>query len=295
MELSITPDYLRKKDGGETRTLEEICAILRGGGFRHADYMPDYTRPDWADAARRDRETLDRAGIAVEQSHAPFNRYQTFASREEFTEMFRRSFVCAQIMGAKFAVVHADEYHPEGRWEMEEILRFTYDYLAPAADYCRAHGMVMAVENVFEDNSWRHPAVDGKSRFTSRVEEQLAIIERFNDPCVRACWDFGHACCACGPDGMTDALRRIGKYVVCTHVHDNSRRADQHLIPFMGEIDWRSQMRALEETGYPGLLSFEFVYGRVPDALLGPWMKLVSDTGRLLDGMRQSFAVSGCK
>ena len=104
-------------------------------------------------------------------------------------------------------------------------------------------------------------------------------------PNVKCCWDFGHAKCAFGKEEMINALREVGKYVVCTHVHDNYYEKDLHLVPFLGDTDWNANMAALKAAGYAGDLSFEFVYGYLPDCLIPEWMKYVYRTGETLREM----------
>ena len=286
MELSINLGYIMGGRAAEKkRSLETAAHMCTEGGIRYVDYISNYAADDWEKQAYCAREILDKEGLIVEQSHAPYNRYGVYASNEEFLEMLHRSFVSAKILGSKHVVVHADEYHVTDHWDVKEIIEFTYDYLAPEAEYCAANGMNLAIENVFEDGSKRHPPFDGKSRFCSRIDEHVGIIERFNAPCVRACWDFGHASCAYGHEGMTDALHAVGKYLVCTHVHDNNKRNDQHLMPYMGETCWQEQMRCLKDIGYQGKLSYEFVYGNIPDDMVPTWMKLLGEVGSKLIGI----------
>ena len=286
MELSINLGYIQGGRSAESkRSLETAARICKEGGIRYVNHISNFEAEDWEERAHRDREILDKAGLIVEQSHAPYNRYGVYQNQEVFLEMLRRSFVSAHILGSKNVVVHADEYHVTDHWDVKEIIEFTYDYLAPGAEYCAKNGMNLAIENVFEDGTKRHPPFEGKSRFCSRIDEHLGIIERFASPNVRACWDFGHASCAYGKEYMTDALRAIGKYLVCTHVHDNNKRSDQHLIPYMGETNWREQMTCLKEIGYKGLLSYEFVYGNIQDEFISTWMKLLTDVGEKLIGM----------
>ena len=290
MELSVTLDYLEHGRASATgRDLQTAARISREGGIRYADYVTDFSRPDWEKRAHEEREILDREGIKVEQSHAPMNRYGQWNDNDNFMEMFRRSFVCAKILGAKYMVVHADESTPLEHWDVKKIIEHKYGYIAPMAEYCRANGMCIAIENLFEDGMMGPGSADGRSRFTSTVEEQIGIIERFADPAVGACWDFGHAACANGYDGMTDALRAVGKYLMCTHVHDNNYRQDQHLIPFMGEIRWADQMRCLKEIGYRGKLSLELVYGHIPDELMPAWMGFLVGAGNKLNEMYEAF------
>jgi sugar phosphate isomerase/epimerase len=40
-------------------------------------------------------------------------------------------------------------------------------------------------------------------------------------------------------------------------VHDNRGRADDHLVPFEGTIDWAPALTAVQKVGYDGTLLFE--------------------------------------
>ena len=286
MELSINLDYLRRQRHTQTlRPLETVAAWCAQAGFRYLDYSGEYARDDWQAEAYRQREALDAAGLSVEQTHAPFNRYGSYEPAL-FAEYYRRAFETSRILGAKYVVVHADEYRPAGRYDEQQILSYTCDFLAPWVDFAAKNGLVVAVENLFEDKAF--PEIDGKNRYTARVEELLAVIERFHTPEVGCCWDFGHARCAFG-DGMLDALRQAAPYLVCTHVHDNNHREDQHLLPFLGEIDWEAHMALLREHGYQGKLSFEFVYGRIPDALIPSCLETARRAGETLLAMAGNF------
>ena len=281
MELSMHLNYVMSRVFGEKLSISEAARLCRNSGFGYVDYSPDVQKDDWKECAYRDKEVLDKAGIKVEQTHAPFNRYRQYDD-DKFWTYYSRLFEASSILGAKYVVVHADEYRTFDRYDEHEILDFTYEYLAPHVDYASSHGMTVAVENVFEDNNYRWPLIDGKSRFTSRIEELLSVIEKFASPNVACCWDFGHAKCAYGNEGMTGALEKVGKYVVCTHVHDNYYDKDLHVPPFLGETDWQSNMAMLKKVGYTGKLSFEPGYGSTPKELMQMYLDVFWKTGEYL-------------
>ena len=80
------------------------------------------------------------------------------------------------------------------------------------------------------------------------VEEDLEAID------VGVCLDFGHA----HMDGdLIDAIETVSGHLVTTHVHDNTGRADDHLVPFDGTIDWPAAMTAVQKVGYDDTLMFE--------------------------------------
>lgn len=295
MELSICANYvMQNSDFIPVRKLSDVAGQLKNAGFDYVDYSPDFLSEDWREKAYRDREVLDKTAITVEQTHAPFNRYCRYED-ELFPVYCKRLFEASKIVGAKYVVVHADEYRVRGKYDEKEILDYTCKYLEPYVEYASKNGLVIAIENVFEDHSTRWPMVDGKSRFTSRIEELLAVIEYFNNSSVACCWDFGHAKCSFGKEKMADALRQVGRHVVCTHVHDNYYDKDLHVIPFEGDTNWEENMKALKDIEYKGKFSFEFAYGGIPDVLLPFWLKYIHETGTYLTDMYDTMVCSSKK
>jgi sugar phosphate isomerase/epimerase len=89
------------------------------------------------------------------------------------------------------------------------------------------------------------------------VEEDLDAAE---GPDVGICLDFGHA----NLEGdVVDAIEIVSEHLVAAHVHDNRGRADDHLLPFEGTIDWPGALTAVQKIGYDGPLMLE-INGRGP-------------------------------
>ena len=68
------------------------------------------------------------------------------------------------------------------------------------------------------------------------------------------CLDYGHAHLM---GDLGEAIEELSGHLVTTHVHDNRRRADDHLPPFAGSIDWDVAMMETQKIGYEGLLMLE--------------------------------------
>lgn len=280
MELSVSLEYVVKQRGtAALRPLEEGARLAKAAGFHIVDYTPNLTRADWAENARRERAILDEAGITVEQTHAPMNRYGAHRA-EDFRVLTDRAYEVSAILGARYIAVHADECGTREPFDERVAPGANYEYLAPYVEKARSLGLKVAIENLFEEDGDQ----SRKTRYTSRIDELVDIIERFNDPMVGCCWDFGHARCAFG-DAQEQAYRQAARYVCCTHVHDNYYGKDLHLPPFYGDIDWEGMMQAMRETGYAGSLSFELVYGHFPDALLPGFLRGVHEAGEYLKGL----------
>ena len=80
------------------------------------------------------------------------------------------------------------------------------------------------------------------------IEEDLESAE------AGICLDFGHA----NLDGdLVDAIEVVSGHLAALHVHDNPGRADDHLMPFEGTIDWAAALTAVQKVGYDGPMIFE--------------------------------------
>jgi sugar phosphate isomerase/epimerase len=86
------------------------------------------------------------------------------------------------------------------------------------------------------------------------IEEELGL-EEADAPDVGICLDFGHAHMDGGD--LVDAIETVSGHLATTHLHDNRGRADEHLVPFQGTIDWPAALTAIQKVGYDGTLLLE--------------------------------------
>ncbi len=271
MRLATNEGYFRKKYGSDQkRSYEEAASICKSCGFHVIDVgLTDQTpeqnfalRAQYQEDAQRYKEYCDGLGIQINQTHARYDFFRI--SREQFISDLIKSVEITKIFGADNMVVHADTYYdPEYRFQYDEVLNIIYEIYAPVVEHAKKCNVKIAMETLFED---RAPA-GKRARFTSYVSELDDIVSKFNDPIVGICWDFGHARVAHG-DNQFEEMEKVGKKIISTHVHDNHWNLDMHSLPFMGNTDWHKGMKTLKEIGYKGDLTFEMVYGCVPDALL---------------------------
>lgn len=71
---------------------------------------------------------------------------------------------------------------------------------------------------------------------------------------IGLCMDVGHAHML---GDTADAIEVASEYLVSTHIHDNRRQKDEHLVPFEGSIKWGATIMELEKIGYDGVLLYE--------------------------------------
>jgi sugar phosphate isomerase/epimerase len=83
----------------------------------------------------------------------------------------------------------------------------------------------------------------------------VALLEdRLDLPGVGICLDTGHALLL---GDVADAVETASGHLVTTHLHDNGGKADDHLVPFDGAIDWPAVLMAFQKVGYDGVWMFE--------------------------------------
>jgi sugar phosphate isomerase/epimerase len=79
------------------------------------------------------------------------------------------------------------------------------------------------------------------------------------------CLDFGHAFLM---GDVSDAIESVAEHLVTTHVHDNDRRKDDHLVPFSGRIDWDAALMTMQKVGYDGTYLMELANTSTPAEVL---------------------------
>jgi len=271
MELSINAmHFLRREAGSEPRMLFECFDLLCEAGFSVVDLSARGSLDHTAI-----REYLEKKGMRVNQTHCPYNRYDK-KDYKEFSKTIAEAVESTHKLGAPIMVVHGDEFDFQNlEYTPEKALEFNYQLFLPAVEFAAKHNMKIAFETVFEDGC------EGKPRFGSRVEDLIAICDKFGNESVGICWDIGHAKVQY-KSKHPRALKKAGNRVIATHIHDNFHGDDLHLFPFLGDTDWKKSMETFREIGYNGEFTFEFVYDCIPDALLLDYLKLIKKTGDYL-------------
>ncbi|MFB3921751.1 MAG: sugar phosphate isomerase/epimerase family protein [Terriglobia bacterium] len=88
----------------------------------------------------------------------------------------------------------------------------------------------------------------------SSPERLLEFIQYSRLEDLRICFDTGHAHMTCG---VQTAFQTLRDRIVSTHLHDNRREKDEHLMPFDGGIDWGETVRGFRAVDGQFPLLFE--------------------------------------
>jgi sugar phosphate isomerase/epimerase len=285
MKLGINLVCFSHARQGVYRTQEEAARLCRNAGFDSVDCHVNFVEnPDYLNIARDLRRQYDAAGVKVHQVHLPLFRFRKDADGVKlFAENAPKAMACADILGAQFAVAHVDEYRlfPGEEWNFDRVLEITASYFSPLVDLGKKYGIMPCIENLYEDHL--NVPDNCRSRFSAETEDLIALADLFKGD-VGICWDFGHAQTAFGANNL-DELRKIGKRLATTHVHDSHSGKDLHLIPFCGNVEWEKIMPYLKEIGYKGPFSLELLRASFPDSLVKETLNYLYTVGQTLLAM----------
>lgn len=235
---------------------------------------------DWQDYVEELAEVGKRCNVVFTQSHLPY--YSVFSEEgsdkaKVMEELIRRSIIASARLGVRWAVTHPCTVYSAGH-DMSVSLERNVEYYTTHVNTAREHGIGIALENEFE---YKSPPY--QRTFCSSINELVQLIDAFDDPKhVSACYDFGHAHLVGG--FHRENLRALGHRLKAIHIQDNNGLADQHFLPFHGNIDWKDAMTGLAEIGYEGELTFEIQeWGRhYPKELKSMMAEYAANVGKIL-------------
>lgn len=201
---------------------------------------------------------IKKNGLEINQAHAPFPAY--FVGYPEFfdyyIEIVKRNIEYCDYIGCKYLVVHGISTVPTIEdMDFKTVTKLNYRLyrsLIPTLKNCKT--TKVCLENLF---GWCYGhATEG---VCSNPHEAIEFIDTLNAEtgkeafCI--CLDTGHLNLL--NKNFNTYIRLLGNRIKCLHIHDNNAIFDQHLMPFTGNIDWKSLCNALKEIGFKDDLSFE--------------------------------------
>ncbi len=243
--------------------LKKSVELVAKAGFKNLDYTPKIIEDGWKDEMKEAVKIFNDYNLTVHQTHMPFNRYGRHGDKHKL--YMDRCAEATELMGAKFAVVHGDEFDFENlTFTPERALEYNHEYFLPYVERAQKNGYKIAFETVFED--W------DRRRFTSDEKELKALILSYNSQASVCCWDFGHGNVSYW-GRAADIIRDFGSLVQCTHVHDNTGM-DSHQMPLSGDLNWSKIIGAFKDIGYDGVMNIEYSHGNYPEHLTGEFLDL---------------------
>jgi protein FrlC len=258
-------------------TLPEACDRIAAAGYKAVEVLADAPHA-WPPAyseheARRLKERLDSLGLrcaAVNANTAmgyfrPLPSALTFepslispaeGPRSDRLRIIRQSMTLANRLGAPVVTITggrpADLATLGLPIDGPEVLR---GRLLDGVEQTIAMADLAGVDVAFEPEP---------GQFIETTAQLKALIDEVDHPRFGANVDVGHAWCV--GDDPAESIRILGQKVMHLHLEDIKDRRHFHLIPGLGEIDFRAIARALDDIGYAGAAAVElYTYPNEPD------------------------------
>lgn len=222
------------------KNLERILDL----GLQPEIYFSGLTldRLSWGDVRKTSRDLL-RKNLSV-TFHGPFLDLNPGAVDEKVREVtchrFEQVLALVPLFQPRAIVFHPgyDRWRYDGN--METWLEKSLLTWRPLVERAEALSVKLALENVFED----HPS------------SLLKLFSALDSPWAGYCLDAGHGNLF-SEGAITQWLDSLGPHLVEMHLHDNNRRADEHLPLGEGNIDFAAIFAHLRKNRLAPILTLE--------------------------------------
>jgi sugar phosphate isomerase/epimerase len=149
--------------------------------------------------------------------------YLQRGKRIDSMDEIKRAIEVAEMLPFRYLVLHLGLFYEE-----YDLAKFD------AALTCIEHLKIFAKERGAQI------LLENTPNDLSTPERLLEFINYTRLDDLKICFDTGHAHMTCG---VRPAFHSLRDRIVSTHVHDNHREKDDHLLPFEGGIDWEQTVR----------------------------------------------------
>lgn len=201
-------------------------------------------------------ETKD-VGIKVWSIHLPFGTDYDISEvneekRSKAIEDLSQLIDLASPLKAQIAVIHGS-YEPIKPEEREDKILACIESLKALVAKCSEYGMKLAIECL------------PRTCIGNCSSEMLRILQEVDN--LYVCFDTNHLTI----ESPSDFVRKVGKYIITTHVSDYDGIDERHWLPGRGTVDWKDILECLEAVGYDGPILFELA-NKSEDSLITPKM-----------------------
>jgi len=186
---------------------------------------------------------MSGGGLEVSSLHLPFNPGWDISAldsseRAVAIRNFKPLIDWASGKGIGIAVLHASS-EPIGDDIREAKLNIAKQAINELSEYAREKRVRIALENLPRDC------------LGNTVDEMLFLTESGKNAGI--CFDVNHLFI----DTHTEFIKKVGKYIITTHLSDYDRIDERHWVIGDGCIDWKELAELLNGCGYNGRYLFE--------------------------------------
>lgn len=187
-------------------------------------------------------EAYRKEGIEIAAFCTGFISLVDDKKREEYLESLKKTIETAKRLGCTRIISQTGAELP---CERDKQRRNLIDGLKACVPYLEEHGMTLLVEPL-------NIRVDHAGYYLYRSDEAAEIIRETGSPYVKMLFDIYHQQITEG-----DLIRRIQEYIpYIGHFHAAGNPGRHEL--FRSEIDYKTILSAIKETGYEGYVGLEY-------------------------------------
>lgn len=251
----------------DRRLDREHLAQIAGFGFQAIELFATRSHFDYHDPAAVEQlaQWLSETGLRLESVHAPIT--DRFGEGDKWAATY--STALADNAGRQLAVKEAEAaLHIAKRLPFKTLV---VHLGTPASknnpgDNSRA-AAARSVEEIcrIADPLGVRVALEVIPNPISTPATLVAMLEALEAPHAGICMDFGHAFLG---GEVPDAIETAAEHLIATHLHDNHGRADDHLVPYLGSINWDAALVTMQKIGYDGTYLMELANTGSPASVL---------------------------
>ncbi|HEY9075301.1 MAG TPA: TIM barrel protein [Anaerolineaceae bacterium] len=185
------------------------------------------------------------AGVQPVSSHGPFMDLIVTSRDPAIVEVCRKrhgaGLEASHRSGASLYIAHTN-FTPliRNASYQANFCKRTVDFWLPFADWAAERGMVICLENLWEQTP----------------EVQAEIVTLANHPSLKASFDNGHAL-VFSDVPASEWIYTLGKGLAHLHLHDNNGAEDEHKPAGQGKENWQSLLLAAQAAAPGSLLVLE--------------------------------------
>lgn len=272
------------------RLAKRHLSLVKEAGFDQVELWGMRPHANWYDRAKVEELANDikAAGLCTASFHLPF--YTIFGTPEFKWVYFNHPDPKIRSIAYKMAchivdicplfdcdivVLHGNGQSSAIDFESsEKRFRQMLDRFLP---YCEKRNVRVAIENIMTPGT--------------STEALRKLMDDYDSDYLWICLDTGHAHIA---ENLPEAIKNCGERLLTTHIADNFGKADDHLAPYQGTIDWEKAMKLFRDH-CPNLINLMFelyfptVDKKVEDAA---YMKTLNNAKKAWGRMKNELNLS---
>lgn len=254
----------------------EMSASLPVDGLEMYSGFLESTEPAYLHCVR---EAIERHDFAMPMlCCSPDFTSPDASERKRQIEMEKQMIDATAALGGGFCRVLSGQRRPEV--SREQGVRWVVDCLREVSEYAEKKKVVLALENHYKDNYWRHP------EFAQKSDVFVEILEKAGSPWLGAQYDPSNTILA-GEDPI-ELLQRIKSRVVTMHASDR-RLKPGHTMEELRQAEDSVGYAAILSHGVigSGLNDFPKIFSILRGAGFDGWVS-IEDGVNGMDEIRQS-------